>query len=120
MKLAALGDAACRAAGERDEIVGVGDVAVRVGRPLAAGDAYARTLIDAADRVLDVVVVEDQLKRLVTLPEELCPVAAPRERGADRLCDLPRTDRGPARYRGCDGRPSAPMKRIDRTTSIRR
>jgi hypothetical protein len=76
MELAALGHASRRASGERHQVVDVGHVAVRVGRAFAARDADARTLIDAGDRVLDVAVVQDQLKRLVTLPEELSPIAA--------------------------------------------
>jgi hypothetical protein len=64
-----------RAPGKGHEVVDIGDVAVRVGRALAAGDADARALIDTRDRILDAAVVEDQLKRLVTLPEELSPIA---------------------------------------------
>jgi hypothetical protein len=75
VKLAALGDATRRAPGKGHEVVDIGDVAVRVGRALAAGDADARALIDTRDRILDAAVVEDQLKRLVTLPEELSPIA---------------------------------------------
>ena len=76
VEVAALGDATGRAAGEGDEVVDIGHVRIRVGRSLAAGHADAGTLIDPADRVLDVVVVEDELQGLVPLPEKLGPVAA--------------------------------------------
>src|SRR5436305_1896212 len=74
--VAAFRDATRRAAGEGDEVVDIGHVRIRVGRSLAAGHADAGTLIDPADRVLDVVVVEDELQGLVPLPEKLGPVAA--------------------------------------------
>jgi len=98
VELAALGDASRRASGEGHQVIDIGDVAIRIRRALAACDSDPRPLIDAGDRVLDAVVVEDQLKRLVALPEELCPIAAPRKRGAKRLGRFARGDRRPARY----------------------
>jgi hypothetical protein len=77
VQFAALGDASRSAASEGHQVIDVGHVAVYVGRSLAARHADARALIDAGDRVLDAVVVQDQLKRLVTLPKELSPIAAP-------------------------------------------
>jgi hypothetical protein len=85
VQLATLGDAPRRPPGEGHEVVDVGDIAVRVGRALSARDAYAGALIYAGDRIFDAVVVEDQLKGFVPLPEELSPIAAPREGGPQRL-----------------------------------
>jgi len=79
VKLPAIRDAVRRAARERQHIVAVGDVAVRVCRPLAVRDANAGALVDAGDRVLDLVVIEDELQRLVPFPEELRPVTAARQ-----------------------------------------
>jgi hypothetical protein len=76
MELAALGDASRRAPRQGHQVVDVGDVPVRVGGALPTRDANARALVDTRDRVFDAAVVEDQLKRLVTLPEELSPIAA--------------------------------------------
>jgi len=82
VELAALGDASSSAARERHQVVDVSDVSIRVGRALATRHADPRALIDARDRIFDAAIVEDQLKRLVTLPEKLGPIAASRERGA--------------------------------------
>jgi hypothetical protein len=76
VELAALGHASRRTSGEGHQVVDVGHIAVRIGRALAARYADARALIDARNRILDMAIVEDQLKRLVTLPEELSPIAA--------------------------------------------
>ena len=76
MELAAVRDTACRASRERQHVVGVGHIAVRVGRPFTVRDANARALVDPGDRVLDLVVVEDELQGLVSFPEELRPIAA--------------------------------------------
>src|SRR6266568_495047 len=108
VELAAFGDASRRAPGEGHEVVDVGDVAVRVGRALAARYADARALIDSRDRVLDAAVVEDQLKCLVTLPEELSPIATSRKRGAERLSRFARADRRPTRDCCSDDRPPLP------------
>jgi hypothetical protein len=108
VELAALGDASRRASGEGHQVIDIGDVAIRIRRALAARDSDPRALIDAGDRVLDAVVVEDQLKCLVTLPEELCPIAAPRKGGAQRLGRFARADRRPARYCCSDDRPPLP------------
>jgi hypothetical protein len=108
VELAALGDASRRASGEGHQVIDVGHVAVRVGRALAARDADARALIDARDRILNVIVVEDQLERLVTLPEELSPISTSRERGAERLTCFARADRRPTRNGCSDDRPPLP------------
>jgi hypothetical protein len=108
VQLAALGDASCGASGEGHQVVDIGHVAVRVGRSLAARHADTRALIYAGDRVFDAVVVEDQLKRLVTLPEELSPIAASRKRGAKRLGCFARADRRLARDCCSDDRPPLP------------
>ena len=92
MQVTAVGDAARRAARERQYIVCVGDIAVRVGRPFAARDANARALVDSGDRVLDLVVVEDELQRLVSFPEELCPIATARQRRAQGPLRVARGD----------------------------
>src|SRR5439155_27180765 len=76
VELAALGDASRRAPSEGHQVIDIGDIAVRIRRALPTRDADARALVDARDRVLDAVVIEDQLERLVTLPEELSPIAA--------------------------------------------
>jgi hypothetical protein len=44
--------------------------------------AHTGALIDTGDRVLDPLVVEDELQRLAPLPEELGPIAAARQCGA--------------------------------------
>jgi hypothetical protein len=108
VQLAALRDASSRASREGYEVIDVGNVPVRVGRALAARDADARTLVDAGDRILDARVVENELKRLVTLPEELGPVPTSRERGSQRLIRLARADRRLARDRCSDDRPPLP------------
>jgi len=108
VELAALGDASSSAARERHQVVDVGDVSVRVGGALAARHADPRALIDARDRIFDAAIVEDQLKRLVTLPEELSPIATSRKRGANRLSRLARADRRPARDCCGDDRPPLP------------
>jgi hypothetical protein len=77
VEVAALRHASRRATGEGHEVVHVGHVAVRVGGALATRDPNARALIDTRDRIFDPAIVEDQLKRLVTLPEELSPIAPP-------------------------------------------
>jgi len=92
VKLAALRDASRRPSGESHQVVDVRDIRVRVGRALAARHPDTRALIDPRDRVFDASVVEDQLKRLVTFPEELSPIAASRERGAKRLSRFARAD----------------------------
>ena len=61
MELAAVGDAARGAPGQCDQVVDIRNVPVRIGRALAAGHADARTLIHAADRILDASVIEDEL-----------------------------------------------------------
>jgi len=109
VELPALSDAACRPPREGHEVIDVGDVRVRVRGALAARDADAGALIDAGDRVFDAVVVEDQLESLVALPEELSPIAASRERGAERLSRFARADRRPARYCCSDDRPPLPL-----------
>ena len=108
VELAAFGDASRRASGERHEVVDVGDVPVRVRRALAARDADARALIDTRDRVFDVAIVENQLKRLVTLPEELSPIATSRQRGPECLSCFARADRRPAGDCCGDDRPPLP------------
>jgi len=108
VELATFGDTSCRASSERHEIVDIGHVAVCICRALAAGDTDARALIDSRDRILDATVVEDQLKRLVTLPEELSPIATSRKRGAERLSSFARADRRSARDGSCDDRPPLP------------
>jgi hypothetical protein len=108
VELAALGDTPRCPSREGHEVIDVRDVPVRIGRSLAAGDADTRALVDAGDRVLDAPVVEDQLKRLVTLPEKLSPIAASRERGAQRLGCLASADRRLARDCCCDDRPPLP------------
>jgi hypothetical protein len=108
VQLAALGDASRRLSGERQQVVDVRHVGVRVGRALATRDTDAGALIDSGDRVLDAVVVEDQLQRLVPLPEQLSPIAASRERGAQRLGSFARADRRPARDCCSDDRPPLP------------
>ena len=92
VKLAALRNASRRPSGEGHQVVDVRDIRVRVGRALAARHPDTRALIDAGDRVFDASVVEDQLKRLETFPEELSPIAASRERGAKRLSRFARAD----------------------------
>jgi hypothetical protein len=92
VELAAVRDAARRAAREGQHIVGVGHVAVRVGRSLAVRDADAGALVHAGDGVLDLVVIEDKLKRLVTFPEQLSPVATARQGGAQRALRVTRGD----------------------------
>src|SRR5207244_9379618 len=74
-----------------------------------------RTLIHAADRVLDASVVKDELQRLVPFPVELRPVPAPRERGAERVCRVARAYRRLSRQCGGDVLTSAPMKVSDGT-----
>ena len=86
----AVGDAARGAAGESDDVVEIGDVAVGVGRSLAARDADPRSLVDAGDGVLDLVVIEDKLQRLVTFPEELGPVTTARKGRAQRALRVTR------------------------------
>ncbi|MDQ2915231.1 MAG: hypothetical protein M3T56_18560 [Chloroflexota bacterium] len=108
VELSALGDAARGAPGEGHEVIDIGHVAVRVVRALAAGDADARALIDARDRILNVIVVEDQLERLVTLPEELSPIPTSRKRGAEGLSYFARADRRPTRNCCSDDRPPLP------------
>jgi hypothetical protein len=108
VELATLGDAFRRASGERHEVVDVGNVPVRVRRALAARDADARALIDTRDRIFDVAIVENQLKRLVTLPEELSPIATSRQCGAERLSRFARADRRPAGDCCGDDRPPLP------------
>jgi hypothetical protein len=108
VELAAFGDASGGAPGEGHQVIDIGNVAVGVRGALATRDADARALIDSRDRVLDAAVVEDQLKRLVTLPEELSPIATSRERGANRLSRLARADRRPARDCCGDDRPPLP------------
>ena len=108
VELAAIGDAARGAPGQRDQVVDIGDVPVRIRRALATRDADARTLIHAADRVLDASVVKDELQRLVPFPVELRPVPAPRERGAERVCRVARAYRRLSRQCGGDVLTSAP------------
>jgi chloramphenicol 3-O-phosphotransferase len=108
MELAALRDAARGAPGEGHEVVDVGHIAVRVGRALAARYADARALIDSGNRIFDATVIEDQLERLVALPEELSPIATPRQRGAERLTCFARADRRPACDCCGDDRPPLP------------
>jgi hypothetical protein len=120
VELTALSDTSRRSPGERHEVIDIGDIRIRVCRALTARHPDARALIDAGDRVFDALVVEDQLKGLVTFPEELGPVAAPRERGAERLSRFARADRRPARDCCSDDRPPLPLKRSDGTTFSRR
>jgi hypothetical protein len=61
MKGAAFLDTAGGPPGERDQVVGVVDVAIRVRRALALGDADPGPLVDSTDRVLDVSVIENDL-----------------------------------------------------------
>jgi hypothetical protein len=108
VQLAALGHASRGASGEGHQVVDIGDVAVRVRRALAARHADSGALVDSRDRIFDAAIVEDQLKRLVALPEELSPIATSRKRGANRLSRLARADRRPARDCCGDGRPPLP------------
>ena len=108
VQLGAIGDAARGAPGQRDQVVDIGDVPVRIGRALTAGDADARTLVYAADRIFNASVVEDELQRFVPFPVELRPVPAPRERGAERMCRVARADRRLSRQCGGDVLTSAP------------
>jgi hypothetical protein len=85
VKLSALCDASRRSAGKGEQVIDVRNVGVRVSRALAARHSDAGALINAGDRVLDAVVVEDQLESLVTFPEELSPIASARESGPQRL-----------------------------------
>src|SRR5438477_115655 len=108
VKLAALSDASRCSSGEGHEVVDVRDIRVCVSRALTARHSDTGALIDAGDGVFDASVVEDQLKRLVTFPEELSPIAASRERGAERLSRFARADRRPARNCCSDDRPPPP------------
>ena len=108
VELATLRDTSRCPSGERHEVVDIGHVAVCVSGALATGHTDAGALIDSRDRILDTAVVEDQLKRLVTLPEELSPIATPRKRGAERLSSFARADRRSARDGSCDDRPPLP------------
>jgi hypothetical protein len=108
VELAPLGDASRRAPGKCHEVVDIGHVSIRVRRALAARDADARALIDARDRIFDPAVVEDQLERFVTLPEELSPIATSRQRGAERLSCFARADRRSASDCCGDDRPPLP------------
>src|SRR5688572_11642962 len=73
-----VGHAARRTTGDGHDVVRVGHVAVRVHGLLAMDHAYPGALIDTGDRVFDALVVEHELQRLVTFPEQLGPIATAR------------------------------------------
>jgi hypothetical protein len=108
MQLAALRDAPRRTSREGHEVIDVRDIPVRICGALAARHADTGALVDTRDRIFDAPVVEDQLKRLVTLPEKLSPIAASRQRGAQRLGCLASADRRLARDCCSDDRPPLP------------
>src|SRR5712692_1960618 len=97
-------DTACRTTGDGHDVVDVGDVPVRIDHAFPMHDADTGSLVDTGDRIFDVPIVEDELERLVALPEDLRPLAASRERRAQRPPERRRRDhRGTRdRQRGTD------------------
>ena len=100
-----VGHAAGGAPGDGHDVVNVGHVAVGVDRLLAAHDADAGSLVDAGDRVLDPLIIEDELQRLAPFPEQLGPIATARQCGADRALYIAYGHDRRARDGECDDRP---------------
>jgi len=105
MKAGSVGHAARRPSRDRHDVVRVRHVAVRVNRLLAVHHSNAGSLVDTGDRVLDALIVEDELQGFVSFPEELGPVATTRQRGTKCALDIADGHDRRARDGECDDRP---------------